>query len=150
MSHVAKVIGPKPHAHSVWLYWGVFSTLIILTILTVLVAQHDFGELNIIVALSIASLKAALVVGFFMHLLFDSKFLSVVLGTSLVLLSLFIMFPIADFASRADLDSAEANFLPRDQTVYKYELEHPDALPLRPGLEQPQKDKLIFMGPGQH
>ncbi|HXW53002.1 MAG TPA: cytochrome C oxidase subunit IV family protein [Myxococcota bacterium] len=150
MSNVAKVLGPKPHPHSVWLYWGVFLTLIVLTILTVMVAQHDFGELNIVVALLIASFKAALVAGFFMHLLFDSKFLSVVLCTSLVLLALFLLFPILDFSSRADLDSAEANFLPRDQEVYKYELEHPDQLPLRPGLQQPQKDELIFIGPGHH
>jgi|SRR5579871_2520128 len=150
MSNTAMVKGPKVHPHSVWLYWGVFLALILLTVLTVAITRHDFGKFNIVVAILIASLKAALVAGFFMHLVFDNKFLAVVLSTSLVLLALFIIFPIADFATRADLDSVETNFLPRDQRVYKYELDHPDALPLRPGLQEAQRDKLIFMGPGEH
>jgi caa(3)-type oxidase subunit IV len=150
MSSSMLVKGPKPHTHSVLLYWSVFFALIILTWATVELAHHDFGKLNLVITLLVASTKALLVLTIFMHLAFDNKFLVVVFATSLVFLALFIIFPILDLETRADLDSQQANFLPRDQQVYKYELEHPGALPLRPKLETPQADKLIFIGPGEH
>lgn len=150
MSHVNMVRGPKPHTHSVYLYWGVFFALVFFTAVTVGLAQFDFGKLNLIVTLLIAGTKAILVMGFFMHLAYDSKFFAVIASTSLVFLALFILFPIADFASRADLDEDQINFLPRNERVYKHSLDTPDALPLRPGLQDAQKEKLIFVAPGHH
>lgn len=150
MSNVIMVKGPKPHAHSVWLYWAVFFALIFFTAVTVWLAGHDFGKLNLIVTLLIAGTKASLVIAFFMHLAFDSKFFGVVVGTSLIFLALFILFPIIDFDSRKDLDDKQINFLPRDERVYKHAVDMPDALPLRPGLQDADKDKLIFIKPGEH
>ena len=49
--------------------------LLILTVVTVAVAKVDFGNLNIIVAMAIASVKAGLVIVFFMHGLHESKIL---------------------------------------------------------------------------
>jgi cytochrome c oxidase subunit 4 len=144
------VKGPKVHAHSVWLYWAVFAALIALTAATVSLAQFDFGTLNLVVTLFIAGTKALLVMGFFMHLAYDSKFFAVVASTSLVFLTLFILFPMVDLGTRADLDEVQANFRPRDERVYKHHLDAPDALPLRPGLVEAQRDKLIFVGPGEH
>lgn len=144
------VKGPKPHVHSVWLYWGVFATLVFLTVITVGLAHYDFGKLNLVVTLLIASTKASLVMAIFMHLAFDSKFFAVVASTSLVFLSLFILFPLLDLGSRADLDSAQQNFLPRDEKVYQHELDMPKDLPLRPGLEEAKKAELIFVSPGDH
>lgn len=150
MSNFVMVKGPKPHSHSVWLYWAVFAVLVFLTGMTVTLAQYDFGELSLIVTLLIASTKAVLVMCFFMHLAFDSKFFAVVASTSLVFLALFILFPMLDMATRADLDSDQANYLPRDEQIYKRYIENPEALPLRPGLVDAQKDKLIFIGPSRH
>ncbi len=150
MSNHNMVKGPKAHPHSVWLYWGVFFALVTLTVVTVAAAQYDFGNLNLIVAMIIAGTKACLVMGFFMHLAYDSKFFAVVAGTSLVFLALFILFPVYDLDSRADLDQQQTNFLPRDERVHKHQLDDPKALPLRPGLTDAQKDKLIFIGPGEH
>lgn len=150
MSNVVMVKGPKPHAHSVWLYWGVFFALVVLTIATVTLAGYDFGKLNLIVTLIVAGTKAALVMGFFMHLAWDSKFFAVVASTSLVFLALFILFPALDFESKADLDISQQNFLPRDERVYKHQLDDPQGLPLRPKLQEAQRDKLIFIGPGEH
>lgn len=150
MSHTSMVRGPKPHTHSVWLYWGVFFALVFLTGATVLLARYDFGKLNLVVTLLIAGSKSLLVMGVFMHLAFDSKFLSVIVGTSFLFLALFILFPMLDMGSRADIDVQRANYLPRDEKVYKHARETPDALPLRPGLQEPQKDHLIFIKPGEH
>ena len=62
-------------AHHVRRYLIVFITLIIGTILTVAAAQIHFGsrEINIAVALFIASVKAFLVAGYFMHLISEKK-----------------------------------------------------------------------------
>jgi len=144
------VKGPKPHPHSVWLYWGVFGALVFLTVVTVSLAQYDFGKLNIIVTLMIASTKAILVMAIFMHLAFDNKFYAIIAATSLLFLSLFIGFPILDMNSRGELDSFNENYLPRDEAVYKHHLKDPDDLPLRPGLLEAVPDKLIFIGPDEH
>lgn len=150
MSYFHYVKGPKPHPHSVWLYWGIFFTLVFLTIITVSLAQYDFGKLNIIVTLMIASTKAILVMAIFMHLAFDNKFYAVIAATSLVFLSLFIGFPILDMKSRGDLDPHNENYLPRDEAVYKHHIKDPKDLPLRPGLLEAVQDKLIFIKPGEH
>ena len=150
MSYFAMVKGPKPHLHSVWLYWGIFVTLVFLTAATVSLAQFDFGKLNIVVTLMIASTKAILVMAIFMHLAFDNKFYAVIAATSLVFLSLFIGFPLLDMDSRADLDPHNTNYLPRNEVVYKHHLKAPKELPLRPGLQEAVPDKLIFIGPGEH
>ena len=53
-------------------YIGTFLALLVLTIVTVAVAQVDLGVLNIPIALAIAVLKASLVLGFFMGLHWDN------------------------------------------------------------------------------
>lgn len=150
MSHIHMVQGPKPHTHSVYLYWGVFCLLVLLTAATVYLARFDFGKLNLVVTLMIAGTKALLVLGIFMHLAFDNKFFGVIAATSLVFLTLFILFPLYDMETRGDLDANNRMYLPRNERVYQYELQHPGALPLRPGLQDPVPDKLVFVKPGQH
>lgn len=150
MANVIMVKGPKPHTHSVWLYWAVFLALIFFTIVTVWLSGHDFGKLNMVITLLIAGSKASLVMAFFMHLAFDNKFFGIIAGTSLIFLALFILFPILDLETRADLDVNQINFLPRDEQVHKYELDNPKSLPLRPGLTEPDQSKLNFIEPGDH
>jgi|ERR1041385_960861 cytochrome c oxidase subunit 4 len=48
-------------------YYFIFAVLIVCTYLTWQVAYFDLGRLNTVAALSIAGLKATLVVWFFMH-----------------------------------------------------------------------------------
>lgn len=151
MSHFHMVKGPKPHTHSVWLYWGIFFALVFLTILTVYLAKFDFGKFSVLVTLAIAGTKSLLVLGVFMHLAFDNKFFGVIIASSLVFLALFILFPIADLASRKDIDEKyQRNFLPRDEKVYDHTQNAPTALPLRPGLTDADPAKLIFEGAGEH
>jgi len=66
------------HSHDIKkhlkVYIGVFLALLIGTIITVAVSRVDLGHKgNITVALIIAVLKAALVAGFFMHLVSEKK-----------------------------------------------------------------------------
>lgn len=151
MSHVHMVKGPKPHTHSVWLYWGVFFALVFLTLLTVFLAKFDFGKFSVLVTLAIAGAKSLLVLSVFMHLAFDNKFFGVIVASSLVFLALFILFPIADLATRKDMDYLnQRNFLPRDEKVYDHLQNAPTALPLRPGLTDAVPEKLIFEGAEGH
>ena len=58
-----------PHAVPVRGYLAVFGTLLVLTLLTVAVASLDLSEsMHVLFAVSIATIKAGLVVMFFMHL----------------------------------------------------------------------------------
>lgn len=60
------------HIVPVKTYLTVLITLLILTVVTVVVSRFDFGELNLLVGMAIATVKAALVVMVFMHLKYES------------------------------------------------------------------------------
>jgi cytochrome c oxidase subunit IV len=92
----------EPH-NPVRTYIFTLLTLLVLTIITVGVAQFDFGEGNVIVALGIASVKATVVCLFFMHLLHDKPLNSIILGTALIMLSILLMFSFMDKGTRVNL-----------------------------------------------
>jgi len=75
------------------IYLGVFVALLAATLLTVAISYVHFGHAgNIAVALVIAALKAALVAGFFMHLLSEKKSIYTVLGfTAFFFLGLLVL-----------------------------------------------------------
>lgn len=90
-SHGHAAPGAQAHGHGhdvskeVRKYLMVFAALLIGTILTVWASYIDFGtaRANIIVALIIASVKATLVGGFFMHLIDERKLIYGVMGATI-------------------------------------------------------------------
>ena len=74
----------------------VFLALVILTVLTVAVSEINFGRSNLIIALTIAVIKASLVVLFFMHLFWDKTFYAVVFIGCLIFVCLFIGLALLD------------------------------------------------------
>lgn len=70
---------------SVRKYLLVFGALLIGTIVTVLASRIHFGShtMNVVVALAIATVKAGLVAGYFMHLLDERKLIYGVLGATI-------------------------------------------------------------------
>ena len=76
-------------------YVKVLLSLLTLTALTVAAAQLDFGILNTIIALSIATIKAALVLLFFMHLKYDNKIFLVIFLTGVFFL--IVLFGFCEF-----------------------------------------------------
>jgi cytochrome c oxidase subunit 4 len=54
-------------------YNKVFVSLLVLTVITVAVSRVDFGVLNMVVAMVVASVKATIVALFFMHLKYEDK-----------------------------------------------------------------------------
>lgn len=85
-----------PHVTSVRTLLLVFGALLVLTGITVGAAFFDFGFLNVWVALGIATVKATVVAGWFMHLRHDHGFHSVLLVGSLVFVFLFVGLTLLD------------------------------------------------------
>ena len=92
------------HIVSPKVYLAVFSALMICTFLTVVAAKADlnqyFSGLNVIVALTIASLKAALVVLYFMHLRYSPKRTQLVIAASVFWLAIMLLLTLSDYLSR--------------------------------------------------
>ena len=74
----------------------VFGALVFLTIVTVAAAQISFGAWEVWVSLGIASVKAALVAAYFMHLRYDKSFNGLVFISSLVFVGLFLALTLMD------------------------------------------------------
>jgi len=67
------------------IYIGIFIALLVGTILTVAAATVDLGhKMNIALALVIASIKAFLVAGFFMHLTSEKRTIYTILACTVV------------------------------------------------------------------
>ena len=100
--------GPEIYAHAVPLpvLAAVFAALLALTLLTVGATWYDLGSWNLIIALGIATLKAALVVLFFMHLRYDNPFYAVVFITALLFVALFLGLTLLDtFQYQGDIQA---------------------------------------------
>ena len=88
------------HVVSKNLYYAVFAILIVLTVVTVSVATLDLGLLNIVIAISIASFKALLVVLYFMQVRYSSRLIWVFVGAGFFWLVLLIGGTAADYLTR--------------------------------------------------
>ena len=75
---------------------AVFFTLVFLTIVTVAQANFDIGTLDIAIVMGIATVKAALVMAFFMHMAYDKPFNIIVFMSSFVFVALFVIFTLSD------------------------------------------------------
>ena len=93
-----------PHVAPWQLYAGIFGILIFMTIVTVAIANFDLGAMNTAVAVVIATIKASLVVTFFMHLKDDSRFNALFFLGSLLFGGLFLVYTLNDTAHRGAID----------------------------------------------
>ena len=85
------------HITSIQLLVAVLVILLLLTVITVYTAGIDLGaQRNLVVALVIATVKASLVVTYFMHLRWDHKLYLVVFLSSVLFLLLFLSMSLAD------------------------------------------------------
>ncbi|MFQ5737671.1 MAG: cytochrome C oxidase subunit IV family protein [Acidobacteriota bacterium] len=89
------------HVVSIKLYVAIFACLIALTTLTVWVAFIDLGLLNTIAALSIAVIKATLVVLYFMHVRYGNRLTWVFVSAGLIWLVILLVLLMSDYASRS-------------------------------------------------
>ncbi|MFN0136198.1 MAG: cytochrome C oxidase subunit IV family protein [Phycisphaerae bacterium] len=92
------------HLVPVWVLCLTALALTVLTVVTVAVRYIDLGEFNIWIAMIIATIKAALVCMYFMHLRYDRPFNALVLIFATLFMLLFIGFLLTDTAAyRAEM-----------------------------------------------
>lgn len=83
-------------------YLNVIISLFLLTILTIVASRVDFGSLNLLIAMGIATVKATLVLLYFMHLKYDDKTYLVIFLTSVSFVILMFMFFYFDIMTRVN------------------------------------------------
>lgn len=89
------------HILSRKLYVGIWAALLCLTVLTASIAFVDLGPFNTVVALVIATLKAVLVVLFFMHVKYaHERMTKIVIVSAFFFLLLLLALSMADYSTR--------------------------------------------------
>ena len=88
------------HVVPVRIYAMVFVALLALTAITTAAAFVDLGPLSNVVAMGIASLKATLVILFFMHVRYSTKLTSLVVVAGLFWLAILFALTLADYFTR--------------------------------------------------
>jgi cytochrome c oxidase subunit 4 len=94
------------HIVPVRVYFVIFLTLLVGTILTAWVSFFNFpGPLNAIVALTIACIKAGLVILYFMHMRYSQRLIWIVFGAALFWLAIMFALTFSDYSTRGWLPS---------------------------------------------
>lgn len=89
------------HVMSSKFYYTIWIALLCLTVITAAVSFVDLGPLNTVVALVIATIKALLVVLFFMQVKYTSeKLTKIVIVSAIFWLFLLLALSMADYATR--------------------------------------------------
>ena len=96
-----------PHVQPLRVYLATWGTLVFLTAITVGASYLNFGAANLIIAVVIATIKAAVVAALFMHLLHDHKFHALVLVSGALFLIIFVSFTMFDTEYRGKADAIE-------------------------------------------
>jgi len=71
-----------------------------LTLLTTLLGFIDMGPFNMMAAVGIAAVKAALIAGIFMHALFEGKLVRVVIAAGVMWFLIFVIWTAGDYITR--------------------------------------------------
>jgi cytochrome c oxidase subunit IV len=90
------------HPMPVWQLIAVFLALIVLTVLTVAQASLDLGNVELIASLIIATIKASLVIMFFMHMLHDKPLNAIIFLGAFIFVALFLGFTLMDAGAYRD------------------------------------------------
>ena len=85
------------------LYLVIVSALFVGTVLTYYIAKIDLGIWNPVVALTIAVIKAVLVILFFMHVHYSSKLTKLTISAGFFWLMIMITMSLSDYLTRAFL-----------------------------------------------
>lgn len=81
-------------------YFLVFGALIVLTAVTVVAANFNFGPMNDVVAITIAVTKMMLVLLFFMHVRYSSRLIWVIVAAMFFWLIILLALTMTDYTSR--------------------------------------------------
>jgi cytochrome c oxidase subunit 4 len=88
------------HVVPISTYALVFAALMVLLVITLVAAAYDLGEWNLVIAITIAVLKALLIVLYFMHLRWSSYLVRIFAGAALFWLAILFVLTLQDYFSR--------------------------------------------------
>lgn len=91
---------PAHHQSPLSVYFIVFGTLMVLTVLTVWVSRIDLGAMNTAVAMTIAIAKATVVILWFMHVIHSPKMTWIVVVSSFLWLGVLFVLTFSDYLTR--------------------------------------------------
>jgi cytochrome c oxidase subunit IV len=97
------------HIVSPKVYLVIFASLMLGTYITVKAAFVDLGQWNIVIALGIATIKATLVVLYFMHARYSPKRTQLVIVCSIFWLAIMLALTLSDYTTRTQRDSRLAS-----------------------------------------
>jgi cytochrome c oxidase subunit 4 len=89
--------------HGTGRYYGVWFILICFTVLTVITGYTDLGAINLPLALTIATIKASLVIWFFMHMNHAAGTNRIVFVTSFLFMLVMIFGVFGDLWTRSEM-----------------------------------------------
>lgn len=89
------------HIVSKTIYFLIFGTLMVLTVVTYWVALYDFGPMNVVIALAVAVTKAVLVVLYFMHVRYSTRLTKIVVIAGFFWLAILIVLTLSDYFTRS-------------------------------------------------
>jgi|SoiMethySBSTD1v2_1073268.scaffolds.fasta_scaffold493220_2 cytochrome c oxidase subunit 4 len=108
----------KAHICSIALFTQVFVSLMVLTVITVYTAKFvNLGHFNIVLALLIASVKATLVISFFMHLKYDTAMNQIAILSSFLFLALLFLFTLGDLSTRGKVTQTNVRTAPMNMDL---------------------------------
>ena len=96
--HSEHIVSPK-------VYGIIFGSLLLGTYITVKAAFINLGPINIVIALGIATVKATLVVLFFMHARYSSKRTQMVIVCAIFWLAIMLALTLSDYQTRPRAES---------------------------------------------
>jgi len=83
------------------IYYAVFAALMVLLAVTIAVAFVHLGRLNVIAVLTIAVMKAVLIILYFMHVRYGSHLTWIFVGAGFFWLGILLALTMSDFLTRA-------------------------------------------------
>jgi len=97
----------REHIVSPKIYYVIFIALVVLTVVTWSAAKLDLGKMNAVVALTIAVIKATLVVLYFMHVRYSSRLTWVFVCAGFFWLAIMVALTLGDYMTRGWLTIAQ-------------------------------------------
>jgi cytochrome c oxidase subunit 4 len=90
----------KPHLPPYALYVKIWVALVVLTVMTVSVSYLDMQKFTVFTALLIATVKATLVLLYFMHVRFEKPIFIYMIVAVLLVYAVFVFLTFSDYAFR--------------------------------------------------
>ena len=106
IEHTEHIVPPTTYA-------VIIVTLLCMTAATIAAAYVNLGKFNIVVALGIATLKATLVVLFFMHAKYSPKRTQLVIIAGVFWLGILLVMTLSDYETRVDYRGVQFPFSQR-------------------------------------